>query len=51
MRKLEEKKHEIVFEFEKKFKKEEQRFLNKQNLILSNAEELENIERIFEELV
>jgi len=51
MRKLEEKKHEIIFEFEKKFKKEEQRFLNKQNLILSNAEELENIERIFEELV
>lgn len=51
MRKLEEKKHEIIFEFEKKYKKEEQRFLNKQNLIFSNAEELENIEKIFEELV
>ena len=51
MRKLEEKKHEIIFEFEKKYKKEEQRFLSKQNLILSNAEELENIEKIFEELV
>jgi len=25
--------------------------LNKQNLILSNAEEMENIEKIFEELV
>jgi len=35
----------------RKYKKEEQRFLNKQNLILSNAEELENIEKIFEELV
>lgn len=36
---------------DRKFKKEEQRFLNKQNLILANAEELENIEKIFEELV
>ena len=51
VRKLEEKKTEIVLGFEKKFKKEEQRLMNKSDLITANAEELGSIEAIFEELV
>ena len=41
----------IIISTYRKYKKEEQRFLSKQNLINSNGEELENIEKIFEELV
>ena len=51
MRKLEEKKTEIVLGFEKKFKKEEQRLMNKSDLITANASELGDIEQVFEELV
>ena len=46
-----EKKQEILLNFERKFKKEEQRLMNKQDLVGSNAEELRTIEHIFEELV
>ena len=42
--KLEEKKAEIVLGFEKKYKKEEQRLMNKSDLINANVEELGNIE-------
>ena len=51
VRKLTEKKTEILMGFERKFKKEEQRLMNKQDLIGSNAEELRTVETIFEELV
>lgn len=51
VRKLEEKKQEILLGFEKKYKKEEQRLMNKQDLITSNAGEVHNIEYIFDELV
>jgi hypothetical protein len=51
IRKLNEKKQEILIGFEKKYKKEEQRLMNKHDLITHNAEELRNIEMIFEELV
>lgn len=50
-RKLDEKKQDIILEFEKKFKREEQRLMNKEKIINSNQEELQNIEHIFEELV
>jgi len=50
-KKLEDKKQEIKFEFEKRYKKEEQKFLTKMSLIGSNLEEIKNIERIFEELL
>jgi hypothetical protein len=33
MRKLEEKKFEIILEFERKFKREEQKFISKMNVI------------------
>ena len=46
-----EKKNEILANFERKFKKEEQRLMNKQDLIGSNANELKTVEGIFEELV
>lgn len=49
--KLTEKKNEILANFERKFKKEEQRLMNKQDLIGSNANELKTVEGIFEELV
>ena len=51
VRKLTEKKQEILMGFERKFKKEEQRLMNKQDLIGTNADELRTIEQIFEELV
>jgi GTP1/Obg family GTP-binding protein len=50
-KKLEDKKAEIKFEFEKRYKKEEQRFMTKSSLIQSNLDEIKNIERIFEELL
>lgn len=50
-KKLEDKKQEIKFEFDKRYKKEEQRFLTKTSMIGSNLEEIKNIERIFEELL
>lgn len=50
-KKLEDKKQEIKFEFEKRYKKEEQKFMTKMSLINSNLEEIKNIERIFEELL
>lgn len=50
-KKLEDKKTEIKFEFEKRYKKEEQRFMTKASLIQSNLDEIKNIERIFEELL
>jgi hypothetical protein len=37
--------------FERKYKREEQRLMNKQELVDANALELKNIEKIFEELV
>ncbi len=51
IKKLEDKKTEIKFEFEKRYKKEEQKFMTKMSLINSNLEEIKNIERIFEELL
>lgn len=50
IRKLEEKKHEIILEFEKKFKKEEQKFISKQNQIRQDTEEIASIELILKEL-
>ena len=44
VRKLTEKKQEILMGFERKFKKEEQRLMNKQDLIGSNADELRTVE-------
>ena len=44
VRKLTEKKQEILMGFERKFKKEEQRLMNKQDLIGTNADELRTIE-------
>jgi tripartite motif-containing protein 2/3 len=51
MRKLQEKKQDIITGFERKYKREEQRLMNKQELIDANASEIKNIERIFNELV
>lgn len=50
-RKIEEKKQDIISEFERKYKREEQRLMNKERIINSNHEEINNIESIFEELV
>ena len=50
-RKLEEKKADIMQEFERKYKREEQRLMNKDKIVSSNQEEIKNIEQIFEELV
>lgn len=50
-RKIEEKKLDIIAEFERKYKREEQRLMNKEKVINSNQEEINNIEQIFEELV
>lgn len=35
----------------RRYKKEEQRFLTKASMIMSNLEEIKSIERIFEELL
>lgn len=43
-RKLEEKKQDIIMEFERKYKREEQRLMNKEKIVASNQEELQNIE-------
>lgn len=51
IRKLQEKKQDIIIGFERKYKREEQRLMNKQELIDTNAGELKNIEKIFDELV
>ena len=50
-RKIEEKKQDIISEFERKYKREEQRLMNKEKIVSSNQEEIKNIEQIFEELV
>lgn len=50
-RKIDEKKQDIIAEFERKYKREEQRLMNKEKIISSNQEEIKNIEQIFEELV
>ena len=42
---------EIIAEFERKYKREEQRLMNKERIISSNNEEISNIETIFNELV
>lgn len=51
VRKIIEKKKEIIAEFERKYKREEQRLMNKERIITSNHEEITNIETIFGELV
>ena len=48
-RKLEDKKQEIKNEFEKRFKKEEQKFLTKHSLIVANLDEISNIEKVFDQ--
>ena len=50
-RKIDEKKQDIISEFERKYKREEQRLMNKERIVSSNQEEIVNIEQIFEELV
>ena len=51
IRKLDEKKKEITHEFERKFKKEEQKFMSKQNMINTDFQQIDDIEKIFEELI
>jgi len=51
MRSFSSSKSTLFLTIARKYKKEEQRFLSKQNLIHQNGDELENIEKIFEELV
>ena len=50
-KKLEDKKQEIKLEFEKRYKKEEQKFMTKSSLVDSNNGEIKQIERIFNELL
>lgn len=50
-KKLEDKKQEIKNEFEKRFKKEEQKFLTKHSLIVANLDEISNIEKVFDQLL
>ena len=50
-RKLEDKKQEIKNEFEKRFKKEEQKFLTKHSMIVANLDEISNIEKVFDQLL
>ena len=50
-KKLEDKKQEIKNEFEKRFKKEEQKFLTKHSLIVANLDEINNIEKVFDQLL
>ena len=49
-RKIEEKKQDIIAEFERKYKREEQRLMNKEKIVNANQEEIANIEQIYEEL-
>lgn len=51
IRKLEEKKQDIIVGFQRKYKKEEQRLMNKMNQINSSQTEVGSITKIFEELV
>lgn len=51
IRKIEEKRNDIIMEFERKYKREEQRLMNKDKIIVANQQEIQNIELIFEELV
>jgi hypothetical protein len=51
IKKLDDKKQEIRLEFEKRYKKEEQKFMSKMHLIEQNKDEIRNIEKIFEELL
>lgn len=39
-RKLDEKKQDIILEFERKYKREEQRLMNKEKIVTANQEEL-----------
>ena len=50
-KKLEDKKQEIKNEFDKRFKKEEQKFLTKHSLIVANLDEISNIEKVFDQLL
>lgn len=50
-KKLEDKKQEIKLEFEKRYKKEEQKFMTKTSIVDTNSEEIKGIERIFNELL
>lgn len=43
-RKIEEKKLDIIGEFERKYKREEQRLMNKEKIVNANQEEIGNIE-------
>ena len=51
MKKLEDKKQEIMLEFEKRYKKEEQKFMTKTSLVDTNSDEIKGIEKIFNELL
>ena len=43
-RKIDEKKLDIIGEFERKYKREEQRLMNKEKIVNANQEEIGNIE-------
>ena len=50
-KKLEEKKIELKNDFEKRFRAEEQKLITKMTLIATNFEEIQNIQKIFDELL
>ena len=51
-RKIEEKKQDIIAEFERKYKREEQRLMNKEKIVNANQEEIYMIcPRVFECIV
>ena len=50
-KKLEEKKTELKNDFEKRFRAEEQKLITKMTLIATNFEEIQNIQKIFDELL
>ena len=50
-KKLEEKKNELKNDFEKRFRAQEQKLITKMTLIATNFEEIQNIQRIFDELL
>jgi F0F1-type ATP synthase membrane subunit b/b' len=50
-KKLEDKKIEIKNEFEKRFKKEEQKFMTKHSLVVANLDEIANIQKVFDQLL
>lgn len=50
-KKLEEKKAELKNDFERRFRAEEQKLITKMSLVASNFEEINNIQKIFDELL